>query len=287
MEMSIVDDASSRPPDDVIPARAPGDIRVIRLEKNAGPGRARNVGIGAARGELIAFLDSDDVWMADKTECQVRMLRDHPRAAWVYSDCRYIWHGAVVSKPNSRFHGFPHGMPAERLVNEYHLRGYNYITMSSVMTWKWALDEIDGFDETLRISEDWDLFSRMAERFDVRACPQPLQLYRLKGDGAWHYAFVDEYAEVNARILTRLYERQGLLPARARDLARGIAMVHERAAIQRLNAGQVREARRHLFHPAIRPKRFHVRLIALRLLALLPPLCYRLALKLYFRLQKI
>lgn len=73
MEVIVVDDGSK---DDTLERLSQfGDrIRVLK-QGNAGPAAARNTGLGAARGELIAFLDSDDIWLANKTERQVSLLQ--------------------------------------------------------------------------------------------------------------------------------------------------------------------------------------------------------------------
>lgn len=73
MEVIIVDDGSK---DDTLERLAQfGDrIRVLK-QANAGPAAARNTGVGAARGELIAFLDSDDIWLPNKTARQVSLLQ--------------------------------------------------------------------------------------------------------------------------------------------------------------------------------------------------------------------
>lgn len=72
MEVLVVDDGSTDGTHEAL-RRFGNRIRVVRQE-NAGPGAARNRGIEVARGELIAFLDSDDIWMPTKLERQVRLL---------------------------------------------------------------------------------------------------------------------------------------------------------------------------------------------------------------------
>lgn len=71
VEVVLVDDASA-PPLDLGPVER---TRVVRLDRNAGPAVARNRGVAAARGELIAFLDSDDVWLPGKLASQVKLYR--------------------------------------------------------------------------------------------------------------------------------------------------------------------------------------------------------------------
>lgn len=81
-EAIIVDDGSTDGGDAVAEAFPDPRFRLIRQE-NAGPGAARNTGIAAARADLIAFLDADDVWSADYLSTAVAALSAHPEAASV------------------------------------------------------------------------------------------------------------------------------------------------------------------------------------------------------------
>ena len=82
-EVIVVDDGSTDNTEDVLePFRR--RIHYIRQE-NQGPAVARNRGIAEAKGDLIAFLDADDVWVPEKTEIQVKVLRENPRIGLVHS----------------------------------------------------------------------------------------------------------------------------------------------------------------------------------------------------------
>lgn len=256
-------------------------VTLIRNAVNRGSGYSRNVGIKAAQGELIAFLDADDIWLPEIIEKQVAVFDSDRKVSWVYTDGYYLMNGHKMSRPNSYYHGFhTYGFPAGKDVNACHLQGYNYMTFSSNMIRKSALLEVGLFNETLRVSEDWDLFVRIAERFE--ACPinEPLMIYRINNSGR-HFVNRDDYVTVNINILQGLYERQNLLPDQQPELDRAVAMVYERAGIQRLNAGLTREAQPFLFHPKVQPLAWRLRTICLRLCSLLPPFFYRIALWCY------
>lgn len=77
-ELIIVDDHSSDTSVEIAKEYARNDprISVLKTGKNIGSGGARNAGISASKGELIAFLDSDDLWLPKKLETQVQMFRD-------------------------------------------------------------------------------------------------------------------------------------------------------------------------------------------------------------------
>ena len=81
LELIVVDDGSTENIPEALQAIAPGRTTVIRRECRGGAAAARNTGCGAARGEFIAFLDSDDEWLPEKLEAQISFLRDRPEIA--------------------------------------------------------------------------------------------------------------------------------------------------------------------------------------------------------------
>jgi glycosyltransferase involved in cell wall biosynthesis len=87
-ELLVVDDASTDSTSEIVERYArhtPQRIRLFRLDTNLGPARARNVALEHARGELIAWLDADDLWLPTKLEEQVAVLRGRPEVGLVYS----------------------------------------------------------------------------------------------------------------------------------------------------------------------------------------------------------
>src|SRR6202162_5963963 len=77
-EIVVVDDGSTDDTPEIIQAFQDERIRYIRLERNLGCSAAYNSGIAAATGELICFLDSDDIWRPDYLERQVAFLNRYP-----------------------------------------------------------------------------------------------------------------------------------------------------------------------------------------------------------------
>src|SRR5450631_2859113 len=105
-EHLLVDDVSTDGCVDEAIRLSRGDsrMRVLRMERNAGPAAARNLAIEAARGRYLAFLDADDVWLPHKLEIQLKWTKQHSHA-FTYHDYRHMSHdgsklGAVVSGPD-------------------------------------------------------------------------------------------------------------------------------------------------------------------------------------------
>jgi len=286
IEIIIIDDCSQTPlkKDSIRAFSQKYPLTIYRNKENQGSGFTRNVGIKVAKGDLIAFLDADDIWLSEIIEKQIKIFQSHPKAVWVYTDGYYLIENKKMHRPNSYYHGFYKRFPEKMEVNAYHLRGYNYILFSSNMFKKDVLFEVGLFNESLRVSEDWDLFVRVAERHPVHVIYEPLMYYRINNAGR-HFVNRDDYVKVSTNILKNMYQRQGLLPEQEKQLDLAIAMVYERAGIQRLNADKNKEAREFLFHPKAKPKGFHLRLISLRILSYLPNIFYKTALWIYDKLN--
>jgi glycosyltransferase involved in cell wall biosynthesis len=96
-ELLLVDDGSTDRSTRIAleyAARFPDKVRYLQHEnhQNRGAGASRNLGIISARGEFLAFLDADDVWLPHKLERQVEIMRSQPDAAMVYGLTQY-WYG--------------------------------------------------------------------------------------------------------------------------------------------------------------------------------------------------
>jgi len=108
IELIVVDDHSPDSTVEVVAEhvrRHPGVVRLLTRRDRAGPCRRRNDALAVARGELIAWLDQDDVWAPDKLSCQVQVFHDRPDVGLVYSDHDEFDHatGRTLARP------WPHG----------------------------------------------------------------------------------------------------------------------------------------------------------------------------------
>ncbi len=135
-----------------------------------GPGAARNLGVEAATGEVIAFLDSDDQWLPGKLEKQLAAL-EQASAGAVY--CRVFEKEA--GKPLiPRKTGTPTGDVAEAILTDPTI-----ITTSALAFRRYLWEKAGCFIETSPIGEDWEWFVRMACVTTFAAVPEPLVYYRL------------------------------------------------------------------------------------------------------------
>ncbi len=167
-ELIVVDDGSTDNTSEVM-ARYGDDVRVL-FQENKGVSAARNRGITEASGKLIAFLDSDDLWLPQKLSTQVEFFSQRPDALICQTEEVWLRNGIRIN-PKHR-HKKPSGMifePSLKLC---------LVSPSAVMIRRDLLDRTGGFDETLPACEDYDLWLRISCRFPVYLIETPLIIKR-------------------------------------------------------------------------------------------------------------
>jgi glycosyltransferase involved in cell wall biosynthesis len=167
-ELIVVDDGSV----DNTPAilKAYGQRTTVLRQPNQGVSAARNRGIAAATGRLVAFLDSDDLWFPRKLSTQVKFFNDHPEAVINQTQERWIRNGVRVN-PKQRHHKFS-GMIFERSL------ALCLVSPSAVMIKKSLFSTVGVFDESLPACEDYDLWLRISCRYPVHLIDTPLIVKR-------------------------------------------------------------------------------------------------------------
>jgi glycosyltransferase involved in cell wall biosynthesis len=169
-EIIVIDDASTDRTA-AIAESFPSPVRVLRQEKNQGVSVARNRGVQASTGDWIAFLDADDWFLPEKLELQRRCAVENEQTVLIYTGYRMI--AVDGSERDARFISPRELWPM--------LRYRDPILLSSVMLRREAFDAVDGFEPSLCVTEDWDLWLKLASRYSVElfaAIPEPLLVYR-------------------------------------------------------------------------------------------------------------
>jgi glycosyltransferase involved in cell wall biosynthesis len=183
-EIVVVDDASS---DRTALVAARYGARVVTLPTNAGPSAARNAGVAASRSPWIAFLDADDLWHADKLAVQWNALRRWPDARLSFTDydtedvdgvmhrgemCSATAYRRVRPRGSAGVVRFETTALARGLVRSMFLR------QSSVIVARETFLQSGGYDEKLRLAEDYDLFLRLIAVTPAIVVERALVVYR-------------------------------------------------------------------------------------------------------------
>lgn len=170
LECIVVDDGSTDRTGIVLAAFS-GRVRCFRVP-NRGPAAARNLGARAANGELIAFLDADDVWEPTKIERQMALYKARGELGLVYCGLR------VVDREGRHLSFRPAPDPASVLRNTLLHEPPGVSLAQTGVIPRHVFFASGGFDERLRGPADSDLAWRLAARFPIAAVQEPLCRYR-------------------------------------------------------------------------------------------------------------
>jgi len=184
-EIIIVDDGSTDNTKEVLASY--GDRIKVLNQNNMGVSAARNKGIMSSRGEYIAFLDADDLWLPDKLERQVTLLEEHPEIGLVFSDMWVVGETDVPARdrPFLGKSAFQIGKPSKGKVFK-HLFLNDFIPMPTAMVRRRCFEKVGLFDSAYDSCEDYDLWLRLSQHFSIDYVDKPLAIYRMHGGSLIH-----------------------------------------------------------------------------------------------------
>jgi len=245
LELIIADDGSDEATRLLLRSRATdARVRLLWLPHTGRPSQVRNHALAQARAPFVAFQDSDDVWLPDKLASQLAALAAAPQARWCYTACSHI-------DAHGREHR-PEGVAAWR-AHDGRIRDAvaclrAHTALPTVMVARSLLAETGGFDESMALFEDHDLWLRLACRSEVAVVTEPKVQVRRHAE---HFSADDPLTAVACRSVFLERAWSCALSSTARvELRRIRALNAARLARLRASAGDARAARRSLLSSA-------------------------------------
>jgi glycosyltransferase involved in cell wall biosynthesis len=170
-ELIVVDDGSTDETS-VLMANYQKQYSAIRYvcSEHRGVSPARNLGLNLSRGEFIAFLDSDDLWLKPKIQTQLSYLRAFPQAKFCLTEEIWVRNGRRVNQ--AKKHQKHSGWVLDKVLP------LCLLSLSSALFRKELFDEVGLFDESLPVCEDYDLGIRIALRYPYHFLSSPLIIKR-------------------------------------------------------------------------------------------------------------
>ncbi|HEX8287412.1 MAG TPA: glycosyltransferase [Pyrinomonadaceae bacterium] len=175
-EIVVVDDGSTDDSLEVLARYDQNKVKIIR-QKNRGVGAARNAGVKASSGDLVAFLDADDFWLAHKIEKQIeRLLSDKDFGLVTCGMREFDVSGKTIEI-------YAQGMEGWRAEEILLVKPVMVGPGSTSLLWRRVFDEVGGFDERKEMhpSEDWEFCYRVARVSKIAFVPEILAAYRNHG----------------------------------------------------------------------------------------------------------
>lgn len=172
IEVIVVDDGSKDDSLEIL-KRFGNKIRVVQ-QKNSGVSAARNHGVSLSNGDLIAFLDADDIWLPEKLERQIEKFNADSEVGLVH--CSMI----LIDQENKPIGENNNGQ--EGWVSEDFLRFESGVVVgagSTALVKRQIFDEVGGFDLRLSTAADWDFCYRVSRKYKLGFVTEPLVLYRM------------------------------------------------------------------------------------------------------------
>lgn len=233
-ELFLVDDGSTDASTSIArdyAAKNPGIIRYLEHEghENRGMSRSRNLGIRHVRGQFVAFLDSDDVWLPNKLEEQVPLLGSHSEAAMLYGRTKYwvSWTGRPedrdrdgMTRTSAEFDCLI--SPPKQLLLYLEDGGETYPCMCSVLIRREVFDELGGFEDEFRdANEDMAFHAKVFLNRSVFVSSKCWDYYRIHRDSYWQSAPVKVRSDNHSVELSRYLKwlKRYLVEQQNRDAA--------------------------------------------------------------------
>jgi len=290
-EIVVVDDGSTDNTREILdPYIQNRQIRYF-YHSNAGHGAARNRGIEHSRGEFICFLDHDDLMIPDSVESRLSAFEKYPGLEFVFTDCRKVFvndigEERVYRERDLHEAGFLHTIP-DTCIDEQgdgiyifnrelssSLLLWCFIWIGAVMIRKGVFEKAGLFDESLRVSPDYDLWIRISFLSQIGFLDKCTAIYRTNSGSMSknQVALLSENIKIREKYLKGASELEGSYRKKLKDLLG--TMFFSKGYL--LMQSELHKESKHDFVNSIKYSPLHFRSYVFLLLSLLPDMCVHL-----------
>jgi glycosyltransferase involved in cell wall biosynthesis len=175
LELIVIDDASTDATKKIIENYVSQDNRIVPVyaTQNGGkPSKAKNLGLKKARGEYIAFLDSDDLWLDSKLQKQVELMEKNSKYGLCYTGGYWIDENGDTIK--SFLPRYSNGHLLKMMLKKYEINNQSVLIRKEVLS-----NTIKEFNETITIGEDYNLYMHIISKYEIVAIKEHLIKYRI------------------------------------------------------------------------------------------------------------
>ncbi len=192
-EYFLVDDASQDNSRHLMRNLASRDsrIKLLFLDQNGGPAKARNMGIRSSQGEFVTFIDSDDLWAPQKLTRQIETFHGRPQLGIVGINGRLIDKAGNLKSPLFTEEKILRGRIS---MADFLLKGVP-LTISAMVR-RESLDHCGIFNEKYRVAEDFELWMRILQCYEVDVLNEELLYYRQHDSNVSHSKFNSRYNKI-------------------------------------------------------------------------------------------
>ena len=163
-------------------------------KENGGIASAKNAGISLSHAEFVAFLDHDDLWVPDKLQLQMEHFNENPQIGLVYAKYTSFRDGKELrTKPEKGYSGW--------IFKE--LLAKSFIQTSTVVVKRECLDAVGPYDETFSLGDEYDMFLRIARKFQCGFVDKGLTRYRVHDTNASNNDFL--FDNENLGVYKKVY----------------------------------------------------------------------------------